>query len=202
MIVGQRSLNNRLWHLMRVMLIGVWSSRPASGRKSAFLSRSLVEPSSRVTVSSFKPSIQDTTRRMIPPTIETLAYEPSPMDPNILLSQIAVIGVSGAAAAVWWYVLVPSERTNLARSKRTGPLNDYLEDLREEDARSNSSLFTGQKKVERWLLSDWLSPDTTRKAAALPFLPKAKFNSGDNPILAAGALILMTGVVFSLLGLT
>ena len=54
---------------------------------------------------------------------------------------------------------------------------------------------------QRWLLSDWMDPKTSKKAAALPLLPKSKFNSGDNPILAATALIMATGVVFSVLGL-
>ena len=56
------------------------------------------------------------------------------------------------------------------------------------------------RTFERWLLRDWLSEQSQQKAAALPFLPKAKFNSGDNPILVATGLIMVTGVVSSLLG--
>eukprot|EP00617_Octactis_speculum_P003008 CAMPEP_0185774068 /NCGR_PEP_ID=MMETSP1174-20130828/76590_1 /TAXON_ID=35687 /ORGANISM="Dictyocha speculum, Strain CCMP1381" /LENGTH=195 /DNA_ID=CAMNT_0028461069 /DNA_START=9 /DNA_END=596 /DNA_ORIENTATION=- len=185
-----------LW-IVRAILMGVSSLRPASGRMSAFLNK----PASLKSFHSpsVRGPINQGYHRMTPPL---MAYEPSPMDPNVILSQLAVIGVSGAAAAVWWYVLVPAKRTELARDKRAGPLNDYLEDLREEETRADGRSLEGGKKVERWLLSDWLSPDTTRKAAALPFLPKAKFNSGDNPILAAAALIMMTGIIFSVLGWT
>ena len=97
---------------------------------------------------------------------------------------------------------MPAKRTELALDKSKGELGEYLEELREEDAAAEGKLLDGDRQLERWLLSDWLSPTTTKKAAALPFLPKAKFNSGDNPILAAGALIMGTGVVFSLLGWT
>ena len=135
------------------------------------------------------------------------AYEPSPLDPNIIYSQIAVIAASGGAAAFWWNVLVPARRTELAlekRNKEEGALGGYLEELREvdrtaEDVDGESSI--DKRPFERWLLSDWLREKSQQKAAALPFLPKAKFNSGDNPILAATALIMGTGVIFTILGL-
>jgi hypothetical protein len=66
------------------------------------------------------------------------------------------------------------------------------------------------RAFERWLFSDWLSQARTRarnrdgpgparrqKDPAIPvLLPNAKWNSGDNPVLAASALIAM-GVVAS-----
>lgn len=81
----------------------------------------------------------------------------------------------------------------------TRPLTQ--EELREEDESAEGSLVSGERKVERWLLNDWMDPKTSQKAAALPLLPKSKFNSGDNPILAATLGIMAVGVVFSVLGL-
>lgn len=63
-----------------------------------------------------------------------------------------------------------------------------------------SSARGSSRSFERWLLADWLNSNNEKKAAALPFLPKAKFNSGDNPILAAMALIMGAGVLFTALG--
>lgn len=58
------------------------------------------------------------------------------------------------------------------------------------------------RSFERWLFTDWLENDKQKtkagrqKEPALPILKKAKWNSGDNPILAATALI-MGGVIFT-----
>ena len=81
------------------------------------------------------------------------------------------------------------------------PPRTTQEELREEDESAEGSLVSGERKVERWLLNDWMDPKTSQKAAALPLLPKSKFNSGDNPILAATLGIMLVGVVFSVLGL-
>jgi hypothetical protein len=70
---------------------------------------------------------------------------------------------------------------------------------------NNSLSFQKEKKdrsFERWLFSDWLEKGGRRgqpgrqKEPALPILKKAKWNSGDNPVLAATALI-MLGVLFT-----
>jgi len=56
------------------------------------------------------------------------------------------------------------------------------------------------RAFERWLFTDWLekapSKGGRQKPSALPVLKDAKWNSGDNPVLAATALILL-GVVFT-----
>ena len=98
-------------------------------------------------------------------------------------------------------MLVPARRTELAKEKRDkseGSLGNYLEELREADSSATEGKVN-EKGFERWLLRDWLSENSQKKAAALPFLPKAKFNSGDNPILVATALIIGTGVFSSAL---
>jgi hypothetical protein len=89
-------------------------------------------------------------------------------------------------------------------------LTDTLTDGEEAPA-STEPIGQGRgrrRAFERWLFSDWLSQARTRnrdgpgragrqKDPAIPIvLPNAKWNSGDNPVLAASALIAM-GVVAS-----
>jgi len=126
---------------------------------------------------------------------KVVPYEPSPLDPTVIYKNLAVIGISAAAFGYWFNVLVPAKRTELSLDKRNqddGALGNYLTELKEDN--------TDARAAEKWLLADWLTDSNQRKAAALPFLPKAKWNSGDNPILAAAVLIMFTGVVFSVLG--
>mmetsp|Transcript_66500 Transcript_66500/g.114296 ORF Transcript_66500/g.114296 Transcript_66500/m.114296 type:complete len:203 (-) Transcript_66500:275-883(-) len=155
-----------------------------------------------------------------PHPLLALPYEPSPLDPNVIYSQIVVIGASLSAFSFWWFVTVPNRRKELAlekRNKSEGSLGGYLDELRSEgtevgDAATSESSAEGaainnskplrSRAFEQWLFSDWLNQDSVNKERALPFLPKAKFNSGDNPIIAATALIMGTGVVFSILGWT
>jgi len=60
------------------------------------------------------------------------------------------------------------------------------------------------RKFERWLFADWLVDNKSarksgrQKEPALPILKEAKWNSGDNPVLAASALI-GAGVLFTAL---
>lgn len=117
-------------------------------------------------------------------------YTPTPVDPSVIAQQLAVIGVSGAAGFVWWTQTVPAKRLEVSRSKKSGEIAELLDELDEAEA-------TGDRKLERWLLTDWREP-SRRKEPALPMLPKSKFNSGDNPILAAAALILSFGVANAL----
>lgn len=77
-----------------------------------------------------------------------------------------------------WREVVPSKRTELARDKRGGELGEELAALRAEDRAASGSVLQGDKRLERWLLRDWLSEDNARKAAALPFLPKVGFIRG------------------------
>ena len=117
-------------------------------------------------------------------------YTPTPVDPSVIAQQLAVIGVSGAAGFVWWTQTVPAKRLEVSRSKKSGEIAELLDELDEAEA-------TGDRKLERWLLTDWREP-SRRKEPALPMLPKSKFNSGDNPILAAAALILSFGLANAL----
>lgn len=117
-------------------------------------------------------------------------YTPTPVDPSVIAQQLAVIGVSGAAGFVWWTQTVPAKRLEVSRSKKSGEIAELLDELDEAEA-------TGDRKLERWVLTDWREP-SRRKEPALPMLPKSKFNSGDNPILAAAALILSFGLANAL----
>lgn len=63
---------------------------------------------------------------------------------------------------------------------------------------SPPSPATDSRTLERWLFTDWLQTSSKmdkktggrQKEPALPILKSAKWNSGDNPVLAASALIL------------
>ena len=117
-------------------------------------------------------------------------YTPTPVDPSVIAQQLAVVGASGAAGFVWWTQTVPAKRLEVSRSKKSGEIAELLDELDEAEA-------TGDRKLERWLLTDWREP-SRRKEPALPMLPKSKFNSGDNPVLAAAALILSFGLANAL----
>ena len=133
-------------------------------------------------------SFRCSTRPRTPITIRH--YTPTPVDPSVVAQQLAVIGVSGAAGFVWWTQTVPAKRLEVSRSKKSGEIAELLDELDEAEA-------TGDRKLERWLLTDWREP-SRRKEPALPMLPKSKFNSGDNPVLAAAALILSFGLANAL----
>ena len=124
-------------------------------------------------------------------------YTPTPVDPSVIAQQLAVIGISGAAGFVWWTQTVPAKRLEVSRSKKSGEISDLLDELDEADREAEGQPTAGDRRVERWLLTDWREP-SRRKEPALPMLPKSKFNSGDNPILAAAALILSFGVANAL----
>ena len=133
-------------------------------------------------------SFRCSTRPKTPRTMRH--YTPTPVDPSVIAQQLAVVGVSGAAGFVWWTQTVPAKRLEVSRSKKSGEIAELLDELDEAEA-------TGDRKLERWLLTDWREP-SRRKEPALPMLPKSKFNSGDNPILAAAALILSFGLANAL----
>ena len=117
-------------------------------------------------------------------------YTPTPVDPSVVAQQLAVIGVSGAAGFVWWTQTVPAKRLEVSRSKKSGEIAELLDELDEAEA-------TGDRKLERWLLTNWREP-SRRTEPALPMPPRSKFNSGDNPIVAAAALILSFGLANAL----
>lgn len=88
---------------------------------------------------------------------------------------LATTGVLGAAGTLWWNEVIPQKRNELAKSKASGDVKELLDDIKnatDEDMR-----------LERWFFTDWIKRE--RKPAAIPFLKKAKWNSGDNPVLVA-----------------
>jgi hypothetical protein len=134
-------------------------------------------------------------------------FEPILPDTNAILGFVGIILVSAVAGWVWANQVVPVSRTNLAISKRTGPVKDYLDELRESSANATVSNATkstvsavSSRKFEKWLFTDWLEKAASKggrqKEPALPILKNAKWNSGDNPVVAATALIGL-GVLFT-----
>jgi hypothetical protein len=140
-------------------------------------------------------------------------------DPVIIFGFGTTFVLCVIAGWVWANQVVPVSRTNLAISKRTGAVREYLDILAEsgkesktdisslgmsssssEDGSTDDKSMIRDRTFERWLFTDWLQRSTAKggrqKEPALPILTKAKWNSGDNPVLVATALI-MIGVIFS-----
>jgi hypothetical protein len=114
-------------------------------------------------------------------------FEPILPDTSLLIGMGSVTVLCVIAAIVWANQVVPVSRTKLALSKKKGgEVRDYLDELQESEDRS----------MEKWLFTDWLNNDKRKKDPALPLLPKAKWNSGDNPVLVTSAL-LMVGVLIA-----
>ena len=120
-------------------------------------------------------------------------FAPVMPDSAALVGFGSVVLLCAVAAYVWATQVVPVSRTKLARSKQSGPVREYLDDLAEEETRR-----ANERSLERWLFTDWLE-GPKRKESALPILKKAKWNSGDNPVLVATALILLGVILTSLI---
>ena len=89
--------------------------------------------------------------------------------------------------------------TNLTvSSNATDSIHGTTDSL--EGVESSTAVKKKDRALERWLFSDWLNKGPAvagrQKEPALPVLKQAKWNSGDNPVLAATALILL-GVVMT-----
>ncbi|CAJ1948359.1 unnamed protein product [Cylindrotheca closterium] len=115
---------------------------------------------------------------------------------------------------VWSEQVVPVSRTKLAISKSRGEVKEYLDELKASEEEfdgvpSNSTEMPpttvatkDDRGFERWLFTDWLIDNKSERQAgrqkepALPILKNAKWNSGDNPVLAATALLSM-GLILS-----
>eukprot|EP00977_Amphora_coffeiformis_P029432 scaffold40679_cov183-Amphora_coffeaeformis.AAC.3 len=154
-------------------------------------------------------------------------FEPILPDSSTLIAFGSIIVLSALAFWVWANQVVPVSRTNLALSKKKGPVKDYLDELRAAENLVNSIDVTtinataasmsddassanvesrtpttrDTRALERWFFTDWLQKDNgskpgRQKEPALPVLKNAKWNSGDNPVLVASALI-MGGVLFT-----
>jgi hypothetical protein len=74
--------------------------------------------------------------------------------------------------------------------------------MHQEETEIPSSNNNDDRSLERWLFTDWLLDNKSerkagrQKEAALPILKDAKWNSGDNPVLAA-TLLIGLGVLFT-----
>eukprot|EP00591_Stephanopyxis_turris_P000568 CAMPEP_0195507752 /NCGR_PEP_ID=MMETSP0794_2-20130614/1139_1 /TAXON_ID=515487 /ORGANISM="Stephanopyxis turris, Strain CCMP 815" /LENGTH=237 /DNA_ID=CAMNT_0040634537 /DNA_START=58 /DNA_END=771 /DNA_ORIENTATION=- len=138
---------------------------------------------------------------------------------NTLISMALVVILCVVTTSVWANEVVPVSRAKLAKSKNSGKVREYLDGLKEvgsdddsmvmasegESARSTAvDRYVGaspndSRSFEKWLFSDWLNDNKSeKKAAALPFLKKAKWNSGDNPVLVASGLIMVSVLIASL----
>lgn len=103
--------------------------------------------------------------------------------PENLGASLVVFGTLAATSFYWWTVIIPQARTKLAISKSRGEVRELLDEIVVDDSAEGSELGPEQKAVLRWFFTDWLKKGP--KPAAIPFLKKAKWNSGDNPILVA-----------------
>ena len=77
-----------------------------------------------------------------------MGFEAPPMTTTLVL-----LSAPAGLAFYWWSVLVPSERRSLAKSKRRGALNTYLEDLEGDETRG----------LERWFYTDYLDKRAAKK---------------------------------------
>lgn len=144
-------------------------------------------------------------------------------DSSLLIGMGSVVLLCIVAGFVWANEVVPVSRTKLAISKSRGEVRDYLDELSgssstegdgiefnttmiaedtEQQINNNNEIVKPNvgdgRDFERWLFSDWLNNNKSKrgrqKEPALPILKKAKWNSGDNPVLVTAA-IMMLGVV-------
>ncbi|KAJ1623416.1 hypothetical protein T492DRAFT_1055232 [Pavlovales sp. CCMP2436] len=153
---------------------------PAAGPTGCAAARSVTRPavharallSSRVTM-------------LVPP----VEYGPE-MHPEQLAAMGLVTVMTAAGYVLWDRVLVPQKRLELSLSKKKGSVKALLDELDQQ--------APTERTLERWFFSDWIdarSGSPQKKKAAIPFLPKAKFNSGDNPVIGAVAAIMFIGVL-------
>merc|ERR1719231_226120 len=99
------------------------------------------------------------------------------MTPEMMITFSTLTIILVGTAIFWWTTIIPQQRTKLAISKSRGEVKEYLEELKEDATNEDG----GNRGFERWLNAK--KGDV--KPGALPFLKKAKWNSGDNPLLVA-----------------
>jgi hypothetical protein len=113
-------------------------------------------------------------------------FEPILPDTNTLIGFGILTLLCVICALVWSNEVVPISRSKLAISKSRGQVRVYLDDLKAEP-----------RPLETWLMSDWLADNKSRKQPAIPLLKRAKWNSGDNPVVVTAAMMLVGIVVAS-----
>jgi|AntRauTorckE5430_2_1112549.scaffolds.fasta_scaffold03760_2 hypothetical protein len=158
-------------------------------------------------------------------TEQTKTFEAVAPDTNILIGFGIVFILSIIASYVWAEEVVPVSRTKLALSKKNGEVNQYLQELKQgsintsinadadADVQDGTTTATSTnmntikpnvgdgRDLERWLFSDWLNDNKSarggrKKEPAIPILKKAKWNSGDNPVVVTAA-IMMVGIIIA-----
>jgi len=177
---------------------------PSVARSKSVIALNLWQESSFLTASTTTQEMT-TAATMTPAT----TFEPVLPETSVLFGFAGILILSALAGWVWANQVVPVSRTNLAISKRSGPVKDYLDELRAaESSATTATNVTGTatnatadtRDFERWMFTDWLDKPKSKggrqKEPALPVLKDAKWNSGDNPVLAASALIGL-GVLFT-----
>ena len=129
--------------------------------------------------------------------INTVKYDAQLPSLDILYGFGGVTAVLAITTVYWWTVVIPQQRTNLAISKSRGQVNQLLTSLEESKDTEDDN---NNKAFQRWLFSDWLTQRIKRtpKPAAIPFLKKAKWNSGDNPVLVTFAGMMAVLIASSL----
>lgn len=110
------------------------------------------------------------------------------MPTQALGGMLATTGVLAGATGIWWNEVIPQKRGDLMESKKSGDVGALLSDIK------NST--DEEYRLERWFFTDWLKKE--KKPAAIPFLKKAKWNSGDNPVLVAFGGIMSLVIAASL----
>ena len=119
--------------------------------------------------------------------IRASSYE-AQLNPQALEGLLGSVLFLVAAQQIWWNDVIPQKRTELAKSKANGEVKEFLDDIKNSDE--------SEMQLEKWFFDDWLKKE--KKSAAIPFIKKVKWNSGDNPVLVAFAGILSCVVAASL----
>jgi hypothetical protein len=105
-----------------------------------------------------------------------VVFEPQ-VDSQALTAQLVVLSVTAATAAYWWLSVVPSARRTLAKEKRAGPLNQYLNELQEDSGR----------ELERWFYTDWLRQLQQRQQMARAAAAKRAAAAAVQPTTLTGS---------------
>ena len=177
-------------------------------RTSTFAYRQTFAPS-RLPSALFATSLSEVSNDLS--VASSTTFEPIAPPTETLVGFGVIFVLCVIASWVWQNQVVPVSRTKLAISKSRGQVKEYLDELKASEnatplndvTATTSMAFEGvsenvsqdDRAFERWLFTDWLQDNkSARKAGrqkepALPILKDAKWNSGDNPVLVAAALL-------------
>jgi len=107
----------------------------------------------------------------------------------LLPTAVVVILACAVPFAVWFYVIVPSRRTDLAKSKKRGEMKEYLEELAAapEEDRKSEKWFYDKYLREAKLVSGPREPGVREAVEEFEGdlqkkLPGGGFLSFDNPV--------------------